>query len=59
MPIKFAKVEPDCILDGKLSAIVLDIEQLLKPYSHKLKTEIDSENGAFRAIRLTAEIKLR
>jgi hypothetical protein len=59
MPIKFGKIEPDTIVEAKLSAIVLSIEDILKPFQHSLKTETEMFNGAVRTIRLTAEINPR
>jgi hypothetical protein len=59
MPVKFASIEPDSIVDVKLSAIVLDIEALLKPFQHSLKTEIEMKNGVAQTISITAKINPR
>lgn len=45
------------IVEKPLSAIVEEIESILKPYQHKLNIEIEKKNGLQHTIRMTVEIK--
>jgi hypothetical protein len=50
-------LEVDEIVETRLSAIVGKIEELVKPFQHTLKVEIDKSNCVPMTIRITAEIK--
>lgn len=45
------------IVEEKLSAIVAQIEAIIKPFQNDLKVEIDKANGSVASIRITATIK--
>lgn len=51
------KLEPDEIIEKKLSAIVDGIEAIVKPFQHTVKVEIEKANGVPSSIRITVEIK--
>jgi hypothetical protein len=46
------------VIEKPIDAIVKDIEDVLKPFQHKLNLGIEKENNVAKAIRITVEIKL-
>ena len=64
MPFEMSKqqknrqIEPDQIVDDKLSIVLQGIETLLKPYQHTLQTKVQKVNGAVHEIVIIATIKV-
>jgi hypothetical protein len=52
------RLEPDNIVDDKLSIVLRDIETLLKPYPHSIQATVMRVNGAPTEIALVAKIKV-
>ena len=52
------RLNPDQIVDDKLSIVLSGIETLLKPYQHILQTKVQKVNGAVQEIVLIATIKV-
>ena len=64
MPFEMSKqqknrqIEPDQIVDDKLSIVVQGIETLLKPYQNTVQTKVQKVNGAVQEIVIIATIKV-
>ena len=52
------RLEPDSIVDDKLSTVLGNIESLLKPYQHSTQTRIQRINNAPTEVVIIATIKL-
>ena len=55
-PVKERAVKADIVLETKLSAIVSDIDAILKPFNNTVTVEVDKANGVPQTIRIKATI---
>lgn len=53
------RLNPDSIVEDKLSIVLGAIETLLKPYPHSIQTRIQRVNGAPTEIVLISTIKVQ
>jgi hypothetical protein len=51
-------INEELVVEKPLNAIVSELEAILKPYQHKLMTEIERQNGIPKTIRMKVEINL-